>query len=270
MERIDAMNKYTILLTTDKFKKNANVSILLLALSVGGCATKIEPEYLTSTKMSDTIWLTPVAQSKKTIFVDVKNTSEIDSLDLSQDIKSNLVKKKYTLVDNPDLAQYILQANVISIEKELNGSYQKVDGMGKVLAGTLIGGAVGGGIGYAGNHNAGNAALIGAGVGLIGGLIAAAIEADQENLGHFKINADILISEKSKNIVVESSSDELFKRGIGYKQGSQGSVAVNFNEQTDRKKYQTSVSTSTNASMPISEAIPLLKANLTKSIAGLF
>lgn len=243
---------------------------VVVSLTLVGCATKIEPEYLTSTKMSDTIWLTPVAHSKRTVFVDVKNTSEIDALDLSQDIKSNLVKKNYTLVDNPDLAQYILQANVISFEKQLNGSYQKVDGMGKVLAGTLIGGAVGGGIGYASNHNAGNGALIGAGVGLLGGLIAAAIEDAQGNLGHFRVNADILIAEKSKNLVMESSSEELFKRGIGYKQGSQGSVAVNFNEQTDRKKYQTSVSTETNASMPISEAMPLLKANLAKSIGGIF
>lgn len=217
--------------------------------------------------MSDTIWLTPVRSSLKTIFVDIKNTSGENKFDCNQDIRQALILKGYAMIDDPDQAQFILQANVLSLEKQQGGQYSKVNGSG-ALIGTVLGAGTGAAIGsgISSSHAMGGAAM----GGLFGLLVGSMIEhAEQEKAmsqGLFKFNVNIMVSEKAKN--VRETSDH--SCGIRYQQGKGGSIAINFNEQTNRKKYQTDLAVKTNAEMPFEEAVILLKADVVKAIAGIF
>ena len=241
----------------------ALTSILLLS----GCHHNVPIEFATTSSMSDTIFLTPVRPALKTVFVDMKNTSGDDRFDLSQDVRQALTSKGYAVIDDPESAQFVLQANVLSLQKANHGEYSQVSHSGALiggLAGAGMGAAIGSGTSP--QHAAGGGAALGLFGLIVGSMIDHAQEEEARKLGLFKFNVNIMVSEKAKN--VREISDP--HRGIGYRQGKGGSVAVNFNEETNRKKYQTDLSVKTNAEMSLDEAVVLLKADMVKAIAGIF
>jgi hypothetical protein len=71
----------------------------------------------TQTKMSETIFLDPVSDDKKTIYIQIRNTSDKKDLNIADQLKSNLLIKGYRVVDNLDKAQFILQANILQVGK---------------------------------------------------------------------------------------------------------------------------------------------------------
>ena len=101
--------------------KMISKALLIGAVVVlAGCAaTQTALEHRTlevSTKQSETIFLDPVSNAQKTVYVSVKNTSD-EEVDIAPQLKSTLSSHGYKVVTNPNSAHYLLQANVLKVGK---------------------------------------------------------------------------------------------------------------------------------------------------------
>jgi hypothetical protein len=67
------------------------------------------------TQMSETIWLEP--SSEKTVYLQIRNTSDKDMSGLQAQITNELAAKGYRVSSSPDTAYYWIQANVLKAEK---------------------------------------------------------------------------------------------------------------------------------------------------------
>jgi hypothetical protein len=119
------------------------------------------------TRMSDSIFLDPLPPARRTIFVQVRNTSDKEDFAIEDQVKAAVSERGYQLVDDPDRAHYLLQANVLQAGKSSVTAAEEAFGSG--FGGALFGGAVGAVGTRAATSNTG--AVIG------GGLIGAAAEA---------------------------------------------------------------------------------------------
>ncbi|MGZ7310547.1 complement resistance protein TraT, partial [Streptococcus pyogenes] len=63
------------------------------------------------------VFLDPVAPSKRTVFLQIRNTSDKPNLDIKSDIKANIESRGYKVLDNPDKAHYMIQANILQVGK---------------------------------------------------------------------------------------------------------------------------------------------------------
>ena len=79
-----------------------------------GCATS---ELQTNSRMTQSIFINPVAKNKRLIFVSSKNTSG-QRINLENTILSELQLKGYTIVDDPEQATYILMMNILYCDKK--------------------------------------------------------------------------------------------------------------------------------------------------------
>lgn len=102
---------------------NANNKIISNALLAGaiavltGCAaTQTALEHRTlevSTKQSETIFLDPISNKQKTIYVSVKNTSD-EELNITPQLKPALIAHGYKVVNNPNSAHCVFHSNLIT------------------------------------------------------------------------------------------------------------------------------------------------------------
>jgi len=98
--------------------------------------------------MTDTIFLDPVAKAKnRTVYVAVNNTSDMQEIDpsiLKNLIESKLTAKGYKIVDNPENAGYIIQANILYMDyyRETGTKEGGLEGaLGGATAGAMMGGS---------------------------------------------------------------------------------------------------------------------------------
>ncbi len=102
-----------------KIRTTSVAAIAAACLLLSGCgamSTAIQKRNLdVKTQMSQTIWLEP--SSNKTVWVQVRNTSDKDMGDLYGLIGQDLQAKGYTLTSSPDAANYWVQANVLKADK---------------------------------------------------------------------------------------------------------------------------------------------------------
>jgi hypothetical protein len=227
----------------------------VLFLGLAGCAatyTSLNKRNLdVQTRMSETIFLEPVAPAQKTAYVQVKNTSGNHQLDLENQVKTSLHQKGYTLVSNPKQAHYLVQANVLHVGKadlkDVNSMFDS--GFGGGLVGAAAAGALGGD------------ARTALGVGLAGLVVGMAADAMvKDNL--YTIVTDIQISEKTKTKVKEASRARL-QQGTGTK-------VVTSTTDSNYNRYQTRiVSTANKVNLKLEEAVPQLVAGISSSITGI-
>ena len=96
---------------------------LALALSLAACAattTAISKRNLdVQTKMTETIFLDPVPAKQRTVFVQVRNTSDRPDFDIEPAVRSAVEARGYQVVDDPTEAHYLLQANVLQAGPQL-------------------------------------------------------------------------------------------------------------------------------------------------------
>ncbi|MGA4367888.1 complement resistance protein TraT [Pantoea ananatis] len=233
-------------------------AIAAACLMLSGCgamSTAIKKRNLdVKTQMSQTVWLDP--SSNKTVWLQVRNTSDKDMGDLYGLIGQDVQAKGYTLTSNPDAANYWIQINVLKADKMdlraaqgfLNSGYE----------GGAAGAALGAGI-TAYNGNSGGAVL---GAGLAAGLIGMAADAMVEDVNYTMVT-DLQISERSKAAVTTDNVAAL-------RQGTSGIKLQTSSEQGDRMKYQTRVVSNANkVNLKFDEAKPVLEAQLAKSVAGI-
>lgn len=239
------------------------ILLLLGCLMLPACAattTAISKSELDiQTRMSDSIFLEPLPPANRTVFVQVKNTSDRDDFSIEQDVKAAIEARGYRLVDNPSTAQYMLQANVLQAGKSSVTAAE--DAFSSGFGGALFGAAVGAVGARAATKDTGS--IIGG--GLIGAAVESAAGAFVQDVTYTAIT-DIQVSERAMNgeIVTETFEQNL-------KQGTGGQRIVSASSTGNWKRYRTRVmSVANQVNLNFEDAAPELITGLTRSIAGVF
>lgn len=254
--------------------KKVGLSVVAATLLFSGCATT---ELQTSTKMTQSVFISPVKKELRTVFVSSKNTSG-KNINLESSILNELQAKGYKIVDDPDKATYILMVNVLYCDKKQENN---------AAGGAVAAGAVGAGVAGYNNSGAGGSIAAGLGAALIGGLIAKATE---DTI--YQMQVDILIREKAKGPVLASNSTASGQASVsdGRKAGfiNSFSGAVKNSEATGKLNSNTaSASTqhfeadyiehktmmfaeATKMKLTLEEATPILEKQISNQIIGLF
>jgi len=241
--------------------KNRNslvAAVVVSCLVLSGCSamgTAIKKRNLdVKTQMSQTVWLEP--SSEKTVYIQIRNTSDKDMSDLQTLLAQDLRAKGYNVTSSPDSAYYWIQANVLKAEKMDLRQAQGLLSTG--YEGAATGAALGAGI-TAYNSTSGGAIL---GVGLAAGLAGMAADAMVEDTNYTMVT-DLQILERSKATVTTDNIAAL-------RQGNSGVKVQTSSEEGNRMKYQTRVVSNANkVNLKFEEAKPVLEAQLAKSVAGI-
>ena len=240
--------------------KNLTLAVMIAgSLALSGCSamhTAISKKDLeVKTQMSDTIWLDPAGAGQRSVYLQLKNTSDKD-LDIEQKLSSHLQGKGFNVTSNPTQAHYWVQMNILKADKmdmrEANSFLSS--GYGSALTGASIGAATGG-FGF----NSGGGAVAGGILGGVAGLAADALVKDV----NYTVVTDLQISEKVSGNVSTHSAGAL-------KQGNAGSNNVSYDKKDNRMRYQTRVVSSANkVNLDFEEAKPVLEDNLAKAVSGI-
>jgi hypothetical protein len=243
-------------------KKYLVVGLLITGMgSLVGCNTaskmikhgNLEVE----TKMSETIFLDPIDDNKKTVLLQIRNTSDKSGLEIESKIRSAIESKGYRIVNSTQSANIMIQANVLQVGKStLENPFQALTGgYGSGLEGFATGAAIAGATGGSGRSMLG--------IGLITGIGNTILDAAVEVV-NFTMITDLQISEKADGNFVSESSDASLKQGnSGYKKST-------WEQKTNWKKYQTRImSVAKKTNLKFEEAEPKLTEGLVKSISGL-
>ncbi|SFV87599.1 IncF plasmid conjugative transfer surface exclusion protein TraT [hydrothermal vent metagenome] len=229
--------------------------MLLVIMGLTSCAatTMIKKANLdTQTKMSATIFLEPVAQKNKVIFVNIRNTSDKE-LNIEAKIKAALAGRGYSLTQDPDQAQFMLQANILKVGKsDARESANALDGG---FGGALLGGAMGGS-----SYNATkNAALVGGILGFIGDALVKDI--------YYTMITDLQVRERPMTgEIINQRQNTNVSQGTGTQ-----TIQKVSGGQINWKTYRTRiVSTANKANLEFNEAIKSLESGLVRSISGIF
>jgi hypothetical protein len=244
-----------------KLTKNT-ISLLVgtSLLSLTGCSaisTEIHHHKLqVSSRMSKSIFLDPVKQSDKVIFVQVHNTSD-QKINLRKDIVSNLEDGGWTVTNNIEKAHDLVQVNVLQIGKAPN--IQSVwasmnEGYGNALLGGFAGvasglamGSVGGGMAVGG--------VVGGGSWLADQLVSDVT---------YSMLTDVRVSVRTDGEITQNTKSHLA-------QGTDTNVSQSYNIKTNWLRYQTRIaSVADQVNLDIKDAIPQLTKQTSSEIAGIY
>ena len=214
--------------------------------------------------MSDAVFLDPVGPDKRTLFVQVRNTSDQPSFTIEPALKAAIAGKGYRIVDDPDTAPPLNCKRKFSVSRKLTrrrpqaalkcrlrGRHwlalywaERLEEPWAVTRGLGIGAGAG---------------------GLVGGLAETVANAMVKDVLFVAIT-DIQISQKTKEGV---SGTQKTKADLA--QGTGTKVEQEFEEVVKQKKYRTRVmSTANQVNLEYEDAAPRLNAGLTRVLAGLF
>jgi hypothetical protein len=243
------------------------VAAALASALVSGCAattTAVAKRNLdVQTSMSDTIFLEPVTPAHRTVYVDVRNTSDKPDLDLAAPIKERIAARGYRVVDDPAQAHFMLQANVLQAGRSSQTATEAAFKGG--FGGTLLGGAAGGAVGYGiGKAGGGSDILLGAGGAILGAAIESVSGALVQDVT-YSVITDLQVSERpTGETVSQTTSGEL-------RQGRSTTTTQTSHRTSEMRRYQTRIVSKANkANLEWQEAAPQLIDGLTRSVAGLF
>ena len=236
----------------------AGALLACLSLGLGGCAaTQVTLEHKdlnVQTQMSSTVFLDLENRAQKSVYLEVKNTSDHE-LTIEPMIRARLQEAGYRIASDPQSAFYILQVNVLQVGQAnpsaLSASVRS--GCGGPVAGAVAGAAV------ARSVNTSHADLKGAAVGMAVEMIVGSLVKDVT----YSIITDIRITERTDAPVTQQLETKL-PQGTGTEIAQTGENPVNW------KKYQTRVvSTANRVNLRFEQALPALQQQLARSIAGI-
>jgi outer membrane lipoprotein SlyB len=234
------------------------VSVLLLS----GCAattTGLGKRNLeVQTKMTDTIFLEPVSTYERTVLVQVRNTSDQAVFDIARAVEASIAAKGYQIVDRPEQAHFLLQANVLQVGVASPSAAEQSFAGG--FGGSLVGGAVGAAATRIASDDP--RALIAG--GLAGAAAAGVADALIEDVTYTVIT-DVQVSERAgESVVVTERLDQNLRQGGGTR-------IISASQTHDWKRSQTRImSTANRTNLEFEDAAPQLASGLTRSIAGIF
>lgn len=231
----------------------------MIAIEFSGCGaahTAIKKRNLdVQTKMSETIFLEPVVPERRIIYIDVRNTSDKE-MNVKEPIIRALKSHGYIVTDNPQEANYTLQANILQVAKaDLRESKNALDGgFGGAVVGAATGYAIRGS-----DSRVAVGGLIGATLGVVGDALV--------DDTFYTMVTDIQIRERpvGGEAVYQRQSSSL-------KQGTSTAVRQEVQGASGEwKTYRTRVVSSANkVNLDFKEAQSALEEALAKSLSGLF
>jgi outer membrane lipoprotein SlyB len=240
------------------------MSAVLLASSItllcSCAATQVALEHHkleTKTRLSQTIFLDPVPDAQKSIFITVKNTSD-EEMDINESLYQAFRAKGYRVVRNPNEAHYLLQANILTASKMSLAASQTALGGGYGSA--LAGGVVGAGLGSLTHHSS---AMIGGGIA--GGLVGLAADSLVKEVNYTLIS-DVQISERvGRGTTVSEQHKASLSQGSGSRLTQTSTRTSHF------ERYRTRIVSNANqVNLSFAKARPALEKDLVKTLAGIF
>ncbi len=244
-----------------KFKQSVAAALLGLGLlSLAGCGavhTAVAKRNLdVQTKMSASIFLDPVEPEQRTIFVDIRNTSDKPEFEVRDEVINALRARGYQVIDSPKKAHYWLQANVLQVGRSNAREAHRALAAGPGVAGGAV-------TGYALHRATGGSGSNAAGAVVVGAVAGTVIDAMVEDV-YYSVITDIQIMERFDGVVKEDSHHDL-------RQGTSGGTESTYVRDTDQRKYQSRVMSFANqVNLEWPEAAPQLRVGLARSLAGLF
>lgn len=211
------------------------LGVVSCGVLLSGCAaigTAIKHRDLqTQTLMSKSVFLDPVPSREKTIFVQVRNTTDKPNFNFKSQLINDLLVKGYRVKQDPSTAHYVLQVNILRVGRSSKTSAAEMMGTG--YGGALEGAAAGATtMAVAGNH-----VLAGGLVGAVAGTVVDNLVTDV----NFSGVVDVKITEKRPS----------------YKGA--------------HKVYKTRIATTADkVNLDFAQAAPKLEAGLAHSISGIF
>ncbi len=235
------------------------MTLSVVALLSGCAATQMaisKRNLDVQTKMSNTVFLDPVAENQRTMVLQVRNTSDKSGFTIEPELRAALTAKGYRLVSDPAQAHYMLQVNILQVGKLDMTAAESAFRAG--YGGALTGMAV---VAASGNHS--NRGILSGGI--LGGITSTIADAMVKDVTYAVIT-DLQISEKmtaGKTAKVTSENR--------LAQGTSGSTTVAASGESNWQRYQTRIMSSANkVNLEFDEAQPELVKGLSISISGLF
>lgn len=234
----------------------SSIFIISLFTGCGALHTAIKKRNLdVQTKMSDSIFLEPVAPEKQIVYVRVRNTTDKD-IDVENEVKKAFEKRGFKITRNPREAEFMVQANLLQVGKSDARTARSAleSGFGGVVLGAGIAAASGA-----------NSAKSYAAGGLIGGLVASVADAMVDDT-YYTMITDVEIRQRpleGETIIQNANANS--------KQGMSANVNQKINTKNARWKiYRTRVvSTANKVNLEFTEAKPKLVEGLTRSLSGI-
>jgi hypothetical protein len=231
-----------------------------VALLTSCAATQTVLEHRTldvSTKQSETVFLDPVSQAQKTVYISVKNTSN-EEVRIQPQLKTTLKNQGYRVVDDPNSAHYLLQANILKVGKMSVAASQSAlgGGYGSAVAGAVVGAA-------AGSFTNSTAGLITG--GLAGGVVGLAADSLVKDVNYTMIT-DVQVSERvGKGVKVNEQVQSHLKNG------SASMTTQSLSKESQYQRYRTRiVSNADKVNLKFADARGALEQDLVKAISGIF
>ncbi|MFK0666679.1 complement resistance protein TraT [Aeromonas salmonicida] len=242
-------------------KKTVLALVTISILGLSGCSavhTAVSKRNLdVQTKMSETIFLEPATE--RTVYLQLRNTSTEQGMAIEPKLRQALESKGMVISNNPDTAQYWIQANILSV-----GKMDLRDAQNALLSGWgagAMGAAAGAGV-LAYNSSSSGAAL---GAGLVGALAGVAADAMVEDTNYTMIT-DLQIAEKAPTGVTVTTDNIAM-----LKQGSSAGKVQTSSAQGNRHKYQTRIVSNANqVNLDFKDAKPVLEDQLANTLSGFF
>lgn len=234
------------------------VSSIIVLTGCAATQTALEHGSLqVSTKQSETVFLDPVQNTKKTVYVAVKNTSD-EEVDISSKLKTALNNQGYQVLSEPNQAHYLLQANILKVGKMSIAASQSALGGG--YGSSLAGGLAGAGVGSLTNSTTG--VIVG---GLAGGAIGLASDALVKDVNYTMVT-DVQISEKvGGHVKVKEQVQSELKNGLSTLTSQTSS------RDSQYQRYRTRiVSNADKVNLRFADARASLEQGLVRAITGIF
>ncbi len=249
---------------TKKFSAQLIVGMMLvLGIGFSGCSamkTAIKKRDLdVQTKMSQTIFLEPVAPKNKIVYLDIRNTSDKE-INVRNTIETALKNKGYKITINPNEATYMLQGNILKVGKSDIRESQSFAGssFGAGITGAATGAITVSAFGGGGSRMAG-VALAGAALGFLGDALV------EDTL--YVMVTDLQIRERPLvgEVITQTQQTNLA-------QGSSTKVQQDIKGANVKwKTYRTRIVSAANKmNLEFQEARVVLESALSRSISGIF
>ncbi|EGQ8101759.1 complement resistance protein TraT [Vibrio alginolyticus] len=241
-------------------KKTVLGVALASAMALSGCSavsTAVHKRNLdVQTQMSETIWLDPVSAEQRTVFVQVRNTTD-KQIDIIEPLKHKLASKGYQVTNDPDAAHYWVQTNILKLDKmdlrDAQGYFASGYGAG-------VSGAAMGALATMATTSHSNTIAAGGLVGAAVGLVADAMVEDV----NYAMITDVQIVEKSDHAIKTVSQGSV-------KNGTSSHTTTTLETVDNKKRFQTRVLSNANqVNLDFEDAKPALVDGLTTSISGVF
>lgn len=244
------------------YKQIGKVIIASAVASVlSGCAATqlaITKRNLTvDTKTSATVFLDPVPNRDKTVYVQLRNTSGVPNFSIRNTLVTQLREKGYRVTHDLPQAHYLLQANVLKVSQVSSTAARKV--MGSSFGSAVSGAALGATVGALAGADTGSIV----GIGLIGGAAASLVDNMVKDVNYVAV-ADVQISERSQQAVSEHRQSHL-------KQGMSTVTTQRSRDKSHWKRYRTRVvSRAEKVNLHYVQARGPLERSMGSAIAGIF